>query len=499
MKPTFQNLEDFAPKSDAPYKLLPFNFGRISSQPNQVILTNDFGEYVLLGQDKFDALTRHKLSPNEDLFYDLRAKHFVIEGGGDPHVDLLAAKYRTRKSFLRYGPSLHIFVVTLRCDHSCVYCQVSRQSTSATEFDMSAETINHAVDRLFESRSPNLTVEFQGGEPALAFSVVENIVRQIEERNASGAKNIQFTMVSTLHLMSDDMLKFCRDHKIGLSTSLDGPEFIHNANRPNRTKDSFRKTITAINRARDIVGIENVAALTTLTRESLKYPTEIIDTYIEHGFRSIFLRPLSPYGFAVRSERKIGYSVGDFIAFYKTALQYLIKINLSGIPMDEAYTSILLGHILTPFPSNYMDLRSPAGAGLGSIVYNYDGQVYASDEGRMLAETADDRFALGHVSQSLSEMMRSDAMNWILASGVAEALPGCSDCAFLPYCGADPVFHAGRQGDPVGHRPTSEFCQKQLGVFDVVFSYLTSGDEDAMRVFLAWLGRRSINEVPSAA
>jgi hypothetical protein len=36
-------------------------------------------------------------------------------------------------------------------------------------------------------------------------------------------------------------------------------------------------------------------------------------------------------------------------------------------------------------PIGYVDLRSPAGAGLGALVYNYDGSVFASVEGRMLA------------------------------------------------------------------------------------------------------------------
>ena len=31
------------------------------------------------------------------------------------------------------------------------------------------------------------------------------------------------------------------------------------------------------------------------------------------------------------------------------------------------------------------------------LVYNYDGDVYASDEGRMLAEMNDDTFKIGNV------------------------------------------------------------------------------------------------------
>ena len=48
-------------------------------------------------------------------------------------------------------------------------------------------------------------------------------------------------------------------------------------------------------------------------------------------------------------------------------------------------------------PNGYVDLQSPSGLGLSVLVYNYDGDVYASDEGRMLAEVGDKTFRLGNV------------------------------------------------------------------------------------------------------
>ena len=54
--------------------------------------------------------------------------------------------------------------------------------------------------------------------------------------------------------------------------------------------------------------------------------------------------------------------------------------------------------ILTDVPIGYVDLRSPAGIGLGALVYNYDGKVFASDEGRMLAEMGDRTFELGDLA-----------------------------------------------------------------------------------------------------
>lgn len=497
-KAVFFGPETFRPAETGAYGLLPFRFARLPHPAGTVLVTSDAGEFAFLKSDEFQAFVTKQLDSSSEAYQDLRARHFLVEAGTEPYIDLMAAQLRTRKSFIKQGPGLHIIVVSLRCDHSCVYCQVSRQSPDAGRFDMSEETLRHAVDRLFESPGQNLCVEFQGGEPALAFDRIKQTVELIEARNESEQRAITFTITSTLHLFTDEMLEYCREHQIGLSTSLDGPEHIHNSNRPTRGRDGYQRSVEAINKARGVVGLGNVSALTTLTKKSLQHPREIVDCYVENGFRSIFLRPLSPYGFALRSEAAIGYTMEDFLVFYKEALAYLIELNLAGTRIDEVYTSILLQHILTPFPTGYVDLRSPTGIGLGVLVYNYDGKVYASDEGRMLAETGDDRFVLGHVSQSYQELMQSDPMRWVLASGVSEALPGCSDCAFQPYCGADPVFHTGRQNDPIGHRPTSDFCRKHMGMFQHLFGLLADRDPDVMRVFLSWVSKKSAHELPVA-
>ena len=437
----------------------------------------------------FNSFVHGSLSKSLEIYHELQSKHFLVEGGLDTPLRLIAAKYRTKKLPLKYGPSLHIFVVSLRCDHSCPYCQVSRQSTDKSRFDMSDEIALAAIDRVFESPSPVLTVEFQGGEPLLAFEKIKLITEEISKRNLTHKRQITFSITTTLHFITDEILDFFKTHNFQVSTSLDGPEWLHDKNRPKREGTAHAKTIEMLEKARSVLGIENIAALTTLTKASLENPEAIVDEYVRLNFRSIFLRPLSPYGFAVRSEHKIGYQIEDFLRFYDRALAYIIELNKKGIVLEEAYTSILLSHVLTPYSTGYVDLRSPTGSGFGVLVYNYDGSVHASDESRMLAEMGQKPFCLGNVHQSYAELMRSDGMELLLASGIAESLPGCSDCAFLPYCGADPVFHFARQGDPIGHRAKSDFCKKHTHLFKKIFEYLEAGDKDAINIFTTWITR----------
>lgn len=360
---------------------------------------------------------------------------------------------------------------------------------------MTWDTALGAIDRLFEAPTQALTVEFQGGEPALRFDLIERIVTEIERRNEALDRNIRFSMVSTLHQLGAEELEFCRDHEIHISTSIDGPAVLHDRQRPNPARDSFSRTVESLDRARAVLGHEGVAAMPTLTRAAMGDPRAVIDAYRDLGFGSIFLRPISPYGFARKTRRAIGYEMAQFVDFYSQALGYILELNRQGEPLVEAYASILLRHIMTPFPSGYVDLRSPAGAGLGVLVYNYDGQVYPADEARMAAETGDKRFALGTVHESLEELLSSPAMRWLATGSVAETLPGCKDCAFVPYCGADPVYHAAAQGDPIGDRATSDFCTKHMGLFRLLFAHIAEGDGETMRTFTAWAFGRARSDI----
>ncbi len=97
------------------------------------------------------------------------------------------------------------------------------------------------------------------------------------------------------------MLPFFRDHRVAISASLDGPQSLHNANRSRPGNDSHQLTLVGIQRAREALGFDKVDALMTATRVSLEYPRAIVDEYVTHGFPSIFLQALSPYGFALKT------------------------------------------------------------------------------------------------------------------------------------------------------------------------------------------------------
>ena len=297
-------------------------------------------------------------------------------------------------------------------------------------------------------------------------------------------------MIATnLALLSDEVLEFARLHDVYISTSLDGPRDLHNRNRPRPGNNSWELAVEGIRRARETLGADRVSALMTTTEQSLDRVREIIDTYLEQGLTNIFLRPLSPYGFAIKTSQHARYDVDRWLAFYEEGLDYILELNRQGLGVTEQYAALIVKKILTNDDPGYVDLTSPAGVGRGVLVYNYDGDVYASDEGRMLAEMGDTTFRLGNVHEhGYPELILSDALLDPLEQSFTWSVPMCNDCAFEPYCGADPTFHHATSGDYLGRKPLSAFHRRNSAIFRMLLERYED-DPHAHQVFLRWAGR----------
>jgi uncharacterized protein len=485
VKDKFKDLSFYNSSLEQSYQLLPFRFIRLDS--NRYVITNEIGEHLVVPNAVLQDIVHKQLPAGTDLYNDLKSKHFIIDKDSNVALDLLALKVRSKYAQLTNFTGLHMFVVTLRCDHSCPYCQVSRQSEDRLAYDMSIETAERALGLTFKSPSPAIKIEFQGGEPLLNFDLIKHIVNRATELNKLHGKDLEFVITTNLSQLSDEILEFARQHSVLFSTSLDGPEDLHVANRPRPGGDSYRKTIEGINRIRNEYGIDKVGALMTTTEASLSRPREIIDEYVRQGFRSIFLRPLSPYGFAVKTKWYKAYDTARWLDFYFAGLNYILELNKSGYGFVEDYASIVLTKMFSPMGTTYVDLQSPAGIGISAIAFNYDGDVYASDEARMLAEMGDKTFRLGNVHEnSYEEILLSEPLLNALEESICESVPSCNDCGFQVYCGSDPLYHYSTQRDVVGHKALSGYCQRNMSIMRRLIA-LMEDDPAARSILLSWV------------
>jgi len=453
--------------------LYPFLFRRLDDAG--VVAVSESGDHIFLAQRDLEQIVRHPENLPLDKVAELKSKFFIGNASESGVRRLLASRIAAKKETVLSGPSLHIVVPTLYCQHSCRYCQVSR-SLVDEGYSMSLADLDAVIETIFQSPSKTLTVEFQGGDPLLRYDLVRHGIERITARNRRESRTIRIVVASTLHQLDAAMCEFFKAHRVYLSTSIDGPAALHNKNRPLPSRDSFDRTLEGIRLAQSLIGAGAVSALMTTTRESLGAAEEIVDTYVALGLKEVFIRPLSRYGFAVRNQRLLTYSNSDFYSFYRRAFERVLYWNREGVSIREVAASIALNKILSPFDGGYVDLQSPSGAGLAVLVYNYDGFVYPSDEARMLAAAGDNSLRLGRIGESLRALLGSDLQRKLTASSLSHIAPGCRDCAYHSYCGPDPINAYNQWGLFSVPAYWTQHCQHQLWLFDFLFRRLRESD-----------------------
>jgi His-Xaa-Ser system radical SAM maturase HxsB len=457
----------------------------------KVLITNTEGNFLLLSREEFQLFAEGNVPEDQPLYQRLAERNFVRARA---NTDAIVDRIRARKTFLHYGPNLHIVVVTLRCNETCVYCHASRADMSATQTDMTKEIADQTVDAIFQTTNPNITIEFQGGEPLVAFPIVQHVIERAREKNRTLGKRLEFTMVSNLSLLDDDKLAYLVENKVQICTSIDGPEHLHDKQRKLPGLSAHKSATHWIRRINDAyakMGLDptlyHVEALLTTTREALPQWKAIVDTYVDLGCRALFLRPVDPFGFADRTAPRVEYPRSEYMEFYKSAVDYIIELNKKGVEILERFAAIFLTKILGGEDPNFLDIRSPCGAGIGQIAYNYDGKVFTCDEGRMVHEMGDSTFLIGDVKTSrYREMMSHETVRAMAIASNLDAQPDCVNCTYQPYCGVCPVHSHRTQGSIFGRMRESSLCAVHKGIQDYLFAKIGGGDAEVLEILKRW-------------
>jgi len=436
------------------------------------LITNCSGEYCFLTENDMAAFTTGNYS-EISCINELQSRFFICPENEQKWVtEHLNQRRKIKQSYLCDTELLLMVVPTLFCNSTCIYCQVSSINTDRRNKSMSFKTLSEFccfVSRLSYKR---IKIEFQGGEPTLELTSVQLIVKTLLR-----IRTIDFSFVICTNLLDidADFIKFVKKYNVCISTSIDGPQSIHDFHRPAlRQASSFISVTKNIGKLRD-AGIYP-AALMTLTSYSIDHIIDIINQYVQLGFESIFIRPLNIFGRAAENN-KLYIPDQTFLDAYKKALDYLITLNLESTNIKDELTSILLRKILTPFDDGFTDLQDPCAYGSMSLLVNYNGNVYPCDEARMLAEMGNDSWRIGNIFDK-EIIQEIHTFQNVIEECELSKIPMCKDCVFKYYCGADPIR--------LSLRNESDYCGIRKGVFKTIFDRIASNDPRVINLFNRW-------------
>jgi His-Xaa-Ser system radical SAM maturase HxsB len=429
------------------------------------LVTNDYGTWVYLSEREHKDLKSNNVSGA--LYSTLKDKGLAVN---NKNIKDIIYDYRRKSGFLFQGTSLHIIVPTLRCNLKCIYCHAKAKPINSGGFDMTEETAKKAVDFIFQSPSKAITIEFQGGEPLLRFDIVKYVVDYAKELNKACGKDLQFSAVTNLTTMTEEIIDYFKQQGVGICTSIDGPEIVHNKNRQEYEK--------VVGWAKKILESYTLNAMLLTTKYTLQYPKEIVDQYFELGLPRMWIKPANRLAFADDNWDEIGFTAEEYLDFWKQAMDYIVEKNKER-KFVENYARILLLKILTKDGINFTDLQSPCGAAIGQLAYNYDGSIFTCDEGRLF-----EVFRLGTVDNKYSDIVTSNGACSTVRASINDN-PVCEVCAYKPYCGLCPVCSYAETGNVISSLPNRR-CRILIGMFDYIFEKLLN-DEGHRKVFLSWI------------
>lgn len=463
-------------KQQKNWAILPYNSKILKN--DAFLVSNMFGAWQILNRKDFGQLETQNLAPLSPLYRSLLESGIIAD---ESRLKALLDDYRKMNAHLYNDVSLHIAVVTTRCNLSCQYCQTHARLPQDMGYDVASRILKY----VFDTKNPYANIEFQGGEPLLNWKIVSFMAKTARKINA-GNKNLTLGLVTNGILLDDKKIDFLCKNSVDICFSLDGPAHIHDQNRRGKVSSAHaavRKAIVNTKKAYRKLGVRrDINMLCTITKESLKYPREIIDEYVSLGADRIALRPLSCLGNAQVQWDKIGYTPEEFNAFWKEAMDYILELNKKGRLFKERLTSVILTKLFKKENPGYVDLMSPCGAGRSVLAYMPNGDIYPCDEARMIHE---DMFRMGNVcKQDYAEVMKSNVTFCLCESSLMDLWSYGS--AFLPWMGTCPVINYKTGGSLVPKMTATSqhknFSFQMAYLFDKMLT-----DAGAKDIFKSWV------------
>lgn len=451
--------------------LLPFRYRDVG---DEILITSEGGDFGFFSPSIVPRIIDDKLSIEER--DRLSALRIISPSETDWRVKSLALQAQRKYARKNRSISYLMVVPTLRCNLACSYCQVSRAPEDAEGFDWNREHLTALEKFIAEHCADKLKIEFQGGEVSLRPDMIA-AVEEIAERHCS-----EFEMVACTNLVeiSPEFEKFFDRRNFYISTSLDGSIEAMASNRTHSlevAEGNFKNIKYVIDR----YGIEKISFLPTVTGHTKDNPEELINLYASLGASGIFLRPVNHMGFARKQHKEARYEFDAWKPFFIRSLEQIKSINQKQY-FEEVYVADLVRKIFAGDIGAFIDFRSPSAFLRDMAVIDFDGTIYPSDEARMLTRTRHVDLSVGTLFDGLNE----EKISTLNSIALNETHPDCIHCAYMPYCGIDPIDDLSRYKRVDLPKIETWFCNKQMFFFDWIFEKILSNDADWIQIFSRW-------------
>lgn len=471
-------------KYNIPSQLLFFRFKEFPKY-KKVILTNIVWDYMIVGKTQFNKIIKWNFSKN--LQKKLEKNWFWKN---NENIKNSISAYRNKNSYLTWGPTLHIIVITKWCNLNCIYCHSKAVWSDIDKYHLNQEIANKYLDIIFTSISNSLTIEFQWWEPTTNWGTIEYIVKKANKLSKEKNKKIQYTMTTNCYNLTESQIHFMFENNFKINTSVDGVSNIHNINRPSFPNGkSFSKIEENIKIIKKLEKKYNKTLLTwwiaVITKHNLKNPEWLAQQYQNLNLWYVLVKYLDGLWRSEITKDFIGYTAEEFITFYKKHLEEIKNINLNWYKLIDGFVHIFIQKILGKQNPWYVDLQNPCWASIWQVDYDWNGDIYTCDEWRTVWNDIFKVWDWKNIN-NIKEIVQNETTAGMSNCSCLESNV-CDMCVYQPYCGVCPVHNYINHGEIM--LDIRDTFRHKFNVFiqDFVFEKIILDDKEWLKVFKTWL------------
>ena len=374
----------------------------------------------------------------------------------------------------QYRLDLLVLQPTPFCNINCDYCYLSDRISKR---QLSLDLLEHIFVKLFASKltGPQLSVVWHAGEPlVLPIAYYEAALKKIKSLNTRGCQ-IHHAIQTNGTLITQRWCDFFKASNIHVGVSVDGPAFIHDANRKTRSgRGTHAKIMEGISLLQEN-GI-NFHVIAVISQQSLNFPDEIFKFFIQHGIRRVGFNIEEIEGENTVTSLKYPGTDKRYVRFMSRIYE-LSKITqgyLSIREFDDVKRLILSGlHIRRSFQSTPCSIIS--------IDCNGNFTTFSPEFLGLRSDVYGD-FILGNVRHDTFDAIFTSKMFQLLNQDIEAGIAACkASCDYFDLCGGGAPVNKYCENGTL-HSSETMYCRYTLQipvnlVLQDLEQYMTGGPE----------------------
>lgn len=315
--------------------------------------------------------------------------------------------------------------VTNQCNLACTYCYEFGADKIATPAGkpkyMTLETAKASVDLLIAEAVGRKAVHitFFGGETLMNFRLLRDVVDYANAATAAAGKGITYSLTTNATLLTEEIVTFLSDNRIGVTVSMDGPPEVQDRHRVYKNgKGSYAvieprlRTLIANHRTRAVTARVTLTDGVTDVVRIFRHLTDDLGFH-EVGFAPVTTGEERAYSIDGKGMDDV---LAQFTALADEWLDYALRGEMHGFTnVSETISELISG----------VNKSHPCGAGLGLMGVSPSGDLSPCHR-----FTDADTHVMGHVSSGIDRAKQSD----FLARGHVVAKYDCQSCWARPLC-----------------------------------------------------------------